>query len=213
MPFNATAQENSSDGGNFEPFRTTWIVGEHLRVVRQGESMDSRREDWELIVRTYGPLAFDTAWRLLGHAADTEDVVQEAILDAFRLHARQPVENWGGLVRQLATRRAIDRLRQRRVFVSVPLETFEITAPESEQPESVAAERELADRLRWAIAELSDREASVFSLRYFGEMANSEIARTLGISTDAVGVALYKARKRLQELLGLPARASGRPRS
>lgn len=77
----------------------------------------------------------------------------------------------------------------------------------------MAAERELAERLRWAITELSDREASVFSLRYFGEMANSEIARTLGISTDAVGVALYKARKKLQELLGLPARASGRPRS
>ncbi len=175
--------------------------------------MNSRREDWELLVRTYAPMAFDTAWRLLGHAADTEDVVQEALLDAFQLHARQPVENWGGLVRQLATRRAIDRLRQRRATAFVSLETFEITAPESDQPESVAAERELAVRLRWAIAELSDREASVFSLRYFGEMANSEIARTLGISTDAVGVALYKARKRLQELLGLPAKASGRPRS
>ena len=188
-------------------------MGEHLRMVCQGESMNSRREDWESIVRTYAPLAFDTAWRLLGHAADTEDVVQEALLDAFRLHARQPVENWSGLVRQLATRRAIDRLRQRRAFVSAPVETFEILAPESEQPESMAAERELAERLRWAITELSDREASVFSLRYFGEMANSEIARTLGISTDAVGVALYKARKKLQELLGLPARASGRPRS
>ena len=77
----------------------------------------------------------------------------------------------------------------------------------------MAVERELADRLRWAIAELSDREASVFSLRYFGEMANSEIARTLGISTDAVGVALHKARTRLKELLGLQASASRRPRS
>jgi len=77
----------------------------------------------------------------------------------------------------------------------------------------VAAERELAERLRWAIAELSDREASVFSLRYFGEMANSEIARTLGISTDAVGVALHQARKRLKELLGLQTRASRRPGS
>jgi RNA polymerase sigma-70 factor (ECF subfamily) len=175
--------------------------------------MNFGREDWESIVRTHTPLAFDAAWRLLGHAADTEDVVQEALLDAFRLHARQPVDNWGALVRHLATRRAIDRLRKRRTATLVPLGTFDVTAPESEQPESVAAERELADRLRWAIAELSDREASVFSLRYFGEMANSEIARTLGISTDAVGVALHKARKRLKELLGLRASASRRPRS
>jgi RNA polymerase sigma-70 factor, ECF subfamily len=175
--------------------------------------MNSGGEDWESIVRTYAPLAFDAAWRLLGHAADTEDVVQEALLDAFRLRAGQPVGNWGALVRHLATRRAIDRLRKRRTASLLPLETFDVPAPESEQPESVAAERELADRLRWAIAELSDREASVFSLRYFGEMANSEIARTLGISTDAVGVALHKARTRLKELLGLQASASRGPRT
>lgn len=137
----------------------------------------------------------------------------EALLDAFRLHARQPVDNWGALMRHLATRRAIDRLRKRRAAAFVPLGTFEVTGPESEQPESVAAERELADRLRWAVSELPDREASVFSLLYFGEMANSEIAQTLGISTDAVGVALHKARNRLKQLLGLQARASRRPGS
>jgi RNA polymerase sigma-70 factor (ECF subfamily) len=169
--------------------------------------MNSGQADWESIVRTHTPLAFDAAWRLLGHAADTEDVVQEALLDAFRLHAHQSVENWGALLRHLATRRAIDRLRKRRAAALVPLGTFEVSAPESEQPESVAAERELADRLRWAIAELPDREASVFSLRYFGEMANCDIAQALGISTDAVGVALHKARKKLKESLGLLARA------
>jgi RNA polymerase sigma-70 factor (ECF subfamily) len=205
--------ENPYGGGNSELFGTTSMIDAPLLVVRQGENMDSGREDWESIVRTHTPLAFDAAWRLLGHAADTEDVVQEALLDAFRLHAEQPVDNWGALVRHLATRRAIDRLRKRRRATLVPLGTFEVTAPESDQPESVAAERELADRLRWAIAELSDREASVFSLRYFGEMANSEIARTLGMSTDAVGVALHKARKRLMELLGLQATASRRARS
>jgi RNA polymerase sigma-70 factor (ECF subfamily) len=186
------------------------MIDAPLLVVRQGETMSSGREDWESIVRTYAPLAFDVAWRLLGHAADAEDAMQEALLDAFRLHARQPVDNWGALMRHLATRRAIDRLRKRR---TVPLGTLEVAAPESEQPESVAAERELAERLRWAIAELSDRESSVFSLHYFGEMANGEIARTLRISMDAVGVALHKARKRLNKSLGLQASATGRPES
>src|SRR5262245_23268551 len=70
--------------------------------------------DWESIVRIHSPMAFATAWRLLGHTADAEDVVQESLLDAFRLHESTAVANWGGLLRQLATRRAIDRLRQRR---------------------------------------------------------------------------------------------------
>lgn len=167
--------------------------------------MDFGLADWESIVRTHGPMAFDTAWRLLGHAADTEDAVQEALLDAFQMHGRQSVGNWGGLLRHLATRRAIDKLRKRRTVDRPPPAplTFEPASPESEQPESVALQRELADRLRRAVAELPDREASVFSLHYFGKMANSHIAETLGISADAVGVALHKARKKLKELLGL----------
>jgi RNA polymerase sigma-70 factor, ECF subfamily len=160
--------------------------------------------DWGAIVRAHGAMAFDTAWRLLGHAADTEDVVQEAFLEAFRLHGRQQVRNWGGLLRHLATRRAIDRLRRRK-FPLVPLEAlpFEPASSASEQPESVAFEHELADRLRSAIARLPDREAAVFSLHYAGEMSNCEIAETLGISADAVAMALHKARNRLKEWLGL----------
>jgi RNA polymerase sigma-70 factor (ECF subfamily) len=160
-------------------------------------------------------MAFDTAWRLLGQAADTEDAVQEALLEAFQLHGRQPVSNWGGLLRHLATRRAIDRLRKRRRAVPLSLTPVmvEPASPESEQPESAAIERELAERLRLAVAELPDREASVFSLRYFGEMPNSDIAETLGITADAVGVALHKARKKLKELLGVQEVAQRRSRS
>ena len=171
--------------------------------------------DWESIVRTHGAMAFDTAWRLLGHAADTEDAVQEALLEAFRLHGRQPVRNWGGLLRHLATRRAIDRLRQRRTVLPLRPEMpmSEPASPASEQPESIAAERELADRLRLAIAKLPEREASVFALRYLGEMDNSQIAETLGISVDAVGVALHKARNRLKQLLGLQNVTARRSRS
>ena len=167
--------------------------------------MESALPDWELIVRTHGPMAFDTAWRLLGHAADTEDVVQEALLDAFRLHQRQPVANWGGLLRQLATRRAIDRLRKRCMVDPLPPKSpgAERTSPVNLQPESSAIEQELADRLRLCVAELPDREATVFSLYYFGEMTNRHIADSLGISTDAVGVALHKARKKLKTMLGL----------
>lgn len=154
--------------------------------------------DWESIVRMHGPMAFDTAWRLLGNAADAEEVAQDALLDAFRLHAQRTITNWGGLLRHLAVRRAIDRLRTR-----TPLQPFacEPLAAESDQPEAVAIERELAERLRWAITRLPDREAGVFSLRYLGEMTNAEIARTLGITAGAVGVALHKARARLRELL------------
>ncbi|HEX8204393.1 MAG TPA: sigma-70 family RNA polymerase sigma factor [Isosphaeraceae bacterium] len=162
--------------------------------------------DWESIVRTHGPMAFDTAWRLLGHAGDAEDAVQEALVDAFQILHRRRVENWGGLLRHLAARRAIDCLRTRRA--TRPLE-HEPQAPASDRPDAAAIERELADRLRLAVADLPDREGTAFSLRFFGEMTNPEIAALLEVSTDAVAMAVCKARAKLKKRWPCRARSRG----
>src|SRR3954447_6381089 len=76
--------------------------------------------DWDRIVREHGPLVFGTAWRILGHAADAEDVVQDVFLQVHRLEQVRPVRCWVALLRRLATCRALDRLRQRRA--TVPLD-------------------------------------------------------------------------------------------
>jgi RNA polymerase sigma-70 factor (ECF subfamily) len=153
---------------------------------------------WETIVQEHGQMAFAAAWRVLGHASDAEDAVQEALLDAFHLHRSQSVASWGALLRRLATCRALDLLRKRR-----PAERLSATSAvsASADPPAVAVARELAQRLREALPRLAPREAEVFSLRYFGELTNDEIADELELTTGAVGVALHKARTRLRELL------------
>jgi RNA polymerase sigma-70 factor, ECF subfamily len=155
--------------------------------------------DWQVIVVEHGPPAYQTAWRILGNAADTDDAVQEALMDALRLARKGTIANWGGLLRRLATCRALDLLRKRqpRHFEQEP------HAPPTVQPEAVAVGNELATRLRMSLAELAPREAEVFSLRYFGELSNAEIAATLTLQIGAVAVLLHKARTRLAALLGI----------
>ena len=145
-------------------------------------------------------MAFAAAWRVLGHAGDAEDAVQEALLDAFDLHRSQSVASWGALLRRLATCRALDLLRKRRSVepLSAQVATTTTTAA---GPPAVAVASELTQRLRAALLQLAPREAEVFSLRYFGELTNEEIAEELKMTTGAVGVALHKARVRLKELL------------
>jgi RNA polymerase sigma-70 factor (ECF subfamily) len=143
-------------------------------------------------------MAFNTAWRILGNASDTEDAVQDAFLDALRVHRQGTVENWGALLRRLASCRALDLLRKRRRLVAIDAEPV---APRSSQPEAVAVATERAAMLRQALTQLPDREAEVFSLRYFGDLSNPEIADTLRITVGAVAVALHKARTRLQTVL------------
>jgi RNA polymerase sigma-70 factor (ECF subfamily) len=161
--------------------------------------------DWETIARAHGPMAFETAWRVLGHVHDAEDAAQEALLDALRLHRDGGgVDNWGGMLRRLATCRALDRLRQRRARgrESSSLDRDVPSLP-ADRPDHAAAGRELAERLRVALADLPDRQATVFALRYFGELRNPEIAAALEISEHAVAVALNKARGTLARVLGV----------
>ena len=151
--------------------------------------------DWERIVREHGPRVFGTAWRILGHAADAEDVVQEVFLQAHQLEALRPVRFWSAFLHRLAACRALDRLRQRRG--TVPLDGQD-TPCSDDGPEATAIGNELAGRLREAVAALPEREAEVFCLRYYDELSYEEIAETLGIRVGAVGVALHKARAKLE---------------
>jgi RNA polymerase sigma-70 factor (ECF subfamily) len=154
--------------------------------------------DWDRIVRDYGPMVFGTAWRILGHAADTEDVVQEVFLQVHQLQRTRRVRHWGGLLRKLAACRALDRLRQRKTTASLN----GVSVPDgADGPEETLMNRELADRLRQALAHLPEREAEVFCLRYFDELSYQEIADALSVSVGAVAAALHKARTRLEVLL------------
>jgi RNA polymerase sigma-70 factor (ECF subfamily) len=161
-------------------------------------AQEQRLTDWAAIVREHGPLAYDTAWRILGNAGDTEDAVQDAFLNALGIQRRRAVRNWGALLRHLATCRALDLLRKRRRLAPlVP----ELQAPRSSQPEVVAVATESVALLRQALARLPDREAEVFALRYLGQLSNPEIAEALQITAGAVATALHKARLQLQALL------------
>ncbi|MGE3809733.1 MAG: RNA polymerase sigma factor [Gemmataceae bacterium] len=153
--------------------------------------------DWTQIIRDHEKTVFGTAWRILGHVQDTEDVVQEVYLSAHRLYRTEKVHHWGALLRKLATCRALDRLRRRRH--TLPLDGSEPAGP-ADGPEEALLEQELLDRLRHAVGQLQGREAEVFCLHYFEQLPGDQIADVLETSRGAVANALYKARSRLETL-------------
>ncbi len=154
--------------------------------------------DWNSLVREHGPRLNGIAWRILGHAQDAEDVVQEVFREAHRHSNGSGVVCWPALLRRMTTCRALDALRRRRV--TMPLDGTQPVAAK-ENPEAIAAGRELEGRLRIALAELAPREAEVFCLRYFEDLSYRQIAESLRISPTAASTALYQARSRLEKLL------------
>jgi DNA-directed RNA polymerase specialized sigma24 family protein len=56
--------------------------------------------DWEQVVSTHGPMVWGTAYRMLGHYQDASDCYQETFVQALRVANREPVRDWGSLLRR-----------------------------------------------------------------------------------------------------------------
>jgi RNA polymerase sigma-70 factor (ECF subfamily) len=112
-------------------------------------------------------------------------------------------------LQRIATNRAIDRVRKqvrrRRREEAADVAIVDAKTADAAQQAEAA---ELADALRWAVGRLPVRQAEVFWLHEFGDATHEQIAEQLGITVNAVGVILHRARQKLQELLHLRNRMS-----
>lgn len=159
--------------------------------------------DWKMIVDQHGQLVWATAHRLIGNHADAADCFQDTFLEAVKIARREPVRDWGALLRHLTTVRALDLLRarcrqdRRTDVLADPAAAVSREAGPAE--EAVAGE--LAERLRTALGALPHDQAAVFCLSCLEKLSYREIGERQGLTTNAVGVLLHRARGRLRELL------------
>ena len=161
-------------------------------------AIESMSNDWKTVVQEHAAHVFGAARRILGDDGDAEDVSQEVFLEAYRRWAQQPAMDWTPLLRRMATCRALDRLRRRKLTLPLHEQRLESSVP---GPVEIAVGRELEDRLRDALTELPARESEVFWLHFFEDLPNKEIALLLEITPGAVAAACHKARNKLETLL------------
>jgi RNA polymerase sigma-70 factor (ECF subfamily) len=158
--------------------------------------------DWQDIVKKHAKLVWQTSYRLLGERCDTEDCFQETFISALKTANRQRIRNISALLVYLATRRAIDMLRKRCSQKQADISNVDTTILQSSNPGPLQQvyRDEVITRLRLALAELPEQQANAFCMRYLSDMSQKQIAEKLGISANAAGVLVYRAKERLQEI-------------
>ena len=162
--------------------------------------------DWQAIVRKHGPIVWRTAYRLVGNHTDAADCFQETFTCALEVSQHQRVRSFPALLVRVATRRAIDRLRQRFARSRLGVDAVDVvTLPGNGQgPVQQVQTHELAARLRKALAQLPPKEAEVFCLRHLNNMSYRQIGKELGIKANTAGVLLHRARVKLRNIIELP---------
>jgi RNA polymerase sigma-70 factor (ECF subfamily) len=148
----------------------------------------------------YRDLLFGIAYRLLGRAADAEDVVQEAWL-RWTAVRQDEIENPRAFLVRITTNLALDRLRRTKArheaYTGTWLPEPLLTAPD-------ASERlELAESISMAmlvvLETLSPLERAVFILHEAFDLSFAELADILGRSQAAVRQIAHRARQHVHE--------------
>ena len=158
------------------------------------------------MIRLHGPMVWRVIGRYvggMGRSSACEDCFQDVFVSALEVEAREKVRNWEGLLKRLAVSRSMLELR-RRITERRRLADTDC----DEIPGRLAAEgqaaigRELAAKLRQALADLPEQQAVMFCLKYIEGMTYEEIGRQLGLQASAAGVGIHRTKLRLRELMG-----------
>ena len=173
--------------------------------------------DWSEVVQQHGPIVWRTVYRLLNNEADASDCFQDTFVSALKLSQAEAVRNWPGLLKRLATARALERLRQRYCEAARSARLAEdFRRPgKADEPSRLAEASELAEHLRRALTDLDARQAEVFCLACLEGLDYRQIAAHMAVTVNHVGVLLHRAKSRLRERLRAhgPAPAHGAARA
>ncbi len=184
---------------------TNTYTDKHIRLIEQCRQGD-RKAQYE-IYRLYARAMFNVSMRMLNHAGEAEDVIQEAFTDAFhRIGQFNHLSTFGAWLKQIVVNKTINQLRQRKI------QWVEMEAWQSADPDEQHAPYEHpsygedvvpfeVERIRHAIGQLPAGYRMVLSLYLFEGYDHEEISGILGISESTSRTQYLRAKQKLADLL------------
>jgi RNA polymerase sigma-70 factor (ECF subfamily) len=157
--------------------------------------MDDAR--FELLYRRMAGSLWSYLFRLTGDEATADDLLQKAF---FRFLRANPVlateEHQRRWIFRTATNLAFDHFREKKRERTHAERTVVSEAGPSSEPREV-----LRHDMMKTFAELKPRERALLWLAHVEEADHEDIGEALGVKSGSVKVLLFRARKRLGELL------------
>ncbi len=158
------------------------------------------------LYRRHGAICYRLARRITANDALAEDAVQEAFMGLWRspeayLPGRGNLRSW---LLGLTHHKAVDFVRretaqQRRQTAWAAERSFD---PPEEDPAAAGLEGLRAQKVRAALAELSEPQRQALALAYFGGHTQREIAKLTGVPLGTVKTRTFAAMRRLRTHLG-----------
>lgn len=137
--------------------------------------------------------------RMLGNRADAEDIAQDTCLKIWNEAPRwQPRAKFTTWLYRVLMNACLDHRRK-----VVPFSAVEMENIVDEQPgaDTVLMQRQSAQQVRSALAELPERQRAAVILSYYEQVSNQDAADVLSMQLGAFQQLLFRARATLKERL------------
>ncbi len=165
--------------------------------------MTEKEERFQRLCREELPMLRAGVYRLVGNAADTDDIVQEALLRAYRHYGSFRTDavlvNW---VYRIAINCAYDFLRRRKRQTEAQREFADASASAEDQS---VRERQL-QRLEAAVAKLPEQSREAIVWGCLSDLSGHEAAARLGCTENTLYQRVFKAKQMLRRQLAQEAK-------
>lgn len=166
-------------------------------------------EAFRVLVERHSRPLFRLAFRMTGNEQDSEDVVQESLLRAYKqlrtFDERASFRTW---LYRITVNCSIDLVRSRkRRLENSPAADPELEDPiqalpaQGPTPDRLAMSTQAGQRIAVAMQKLSESERTAFVLRHFEGMCIDDVSRVLGCEPGAAKHSVFRAVRKLRRAL------------
>jgi RNA polymerase sigma-70 factor (ECF subfamily) len=163
---------------------------------------------FEELVRKHTRRILNLVYRYLGDAMRAEDVSQDIFVTVYRVRMTyEPKATFYSWLHRIAVNHCLNeiRLRKIRTTLAAPLDDL-LQDQQGGKPDASLSLRELRQAVKAAIDGLPGNQRMAVILARYEEMSYDQIAKTMGLSIEAVKSVLFRARENLKQALAPYAR-------
>ena len=181
---------------------------EEMRII--AKVLDGDTNAFEALVEDQKKVVFNLALRMLGNEEDAYDISQEAFLKAYtNLSGFRGDCKFSSWLYKMTTNLCLDFIRKRNRHKVIPLvyedadgdsEMMEIP-DDSFSPETLTEQKQLRESVHAGLNQLAPQQREILVLREVGGLRYDEISRQLNIEEGTVKSRIFRARKKLCEIL------------
>lgn len=188
---NSSTQFHSVDTSH-RPLANHTVV-ELVRAAQVGD-----RDAFGELFERYRPGIVALAMRRVRNADEAEELAQDVFIQAMQKVSQLRVpEAFGGWLRQIVHRMAINRITRTRTAVACDPETLEATCVTHKSPDLFAEDREQAEAVRDGIDRLGSLDKETLKAFYLNGQTLIEMSDSFSAPIGTIKRRLHVARKRL----------------